>query len=76
MHWIDASILIVYMIAFMAIGAHLLRKNMEDEDRSGGGTGSANNLRITILALLFLITDRLLPSGNLQAIPTPVSNEH
>ena len=64
------------MIALMAIGTHLLRKNTEDEDRSSGGTGWANNLGITILALLFLITDRLLPSGNLQAIPTPISNEY
>ena len=76
MHWIDASILIVYMIAFMAIGAHLLRKKMEDEDRSGGGPGWANNLGITIAEILLFNNDRLSPAGNLQALPTPVSNAH
>ena len=76
MHWIDASILIVNMIALMAIGAHLLRKNTEEEDRSSGGPGWANNLGVIISAILLFINDGLLPASNLQAVPIPVRNEH
>ncbi len=39
MHWIDISILIVYMIALVAIGAHFMRKNTDQEDYFVGGRG-------------------------------------
>ena len=39
MHWIDASILIVYMIALVAIGVYFMRKNTDQEDYFVGGRG-------------------------------------
>ncbi|MBK6892446.1 MAG: sodium:solute symporter family protein [Flavobacteriales bacterium] len=39
MHWIDASIRIVYMIALVAIGVYFMRKNTDQEDYFVGGRG-------------------------------------
>lgn len=39
MHWIDVTILIVYMIVLVAIGAHFMRKNTDQEDYFVGGRG-------------------------------------
>ena len=66
----------MYMIALMAIGAQLLRKNTEEEDRSDGGSAWGNAFGITIPMILLFIHDRLLPASNLQAVPIPVRNEH
>ena len=39
MHWIDGTILIVYMIVLVAIGVYFMRKNTDQEDYFVGGRG-------------------------------------
>lgn len=39
MHWIDGTILIVYMIALVGIGVYFMRKNTDQEDYFVGGRG-------------------------------------
>lgn len=51
MHWIDASIFLVYMLALLGVGLWFMRKNTSTDDYFVGGRGmSAGHIGLSVVA--------------------------